>query len=139
VRRSLRLLCALQLPDCVGELAQQAQRTSQPERQQQQQQQPNAHGPPPKRPRGGGADDPSGSARRAVLLPREAACALVLHRLLAACALLRDAQPAILKAARDLIGQLSMGYFMPFCLAAAAVIARLRVLCAGALANVASA
>ncbi|KAL0050812.1 hypothetical protein WJX82_007614 [Trebouxia sp. C0006] len=61
-------------------------------------------------------------------VPSQQAGILVLQRLLAGCRLAVRAIPAAHAAAAQLLAQLSMTYFMPFCLTALAMVARIQVL-----------
>ncbi|KAL0021447.1 hypothetical protein WJX79_000584 [Trebouxia sp. C0005] len=61
-------------------------------------------------------------------VPAQQAGILVLQRLLAGCRLAVKTIPAAHAAAVQLLAQLSMTYFMPFCLTALAMVARIQVL-----------
>jgi hypothetical protein len=128
VLRVLKLFKQQQLPEQLAALHAAAQRTSLPEA-------PAAskarrakrHQPGP----------PSAAAgdqqRQAVRLPSAQAGCTVLRRLLSSAQLLLDLQRAVLAAGQHLSGQLSRGYFMPYCVVAAAAVARIRVLAAAGL------
>ena len=60
-------------------------------------------------------------------LPSQQAGVLVLQRLLAGCRLATQTLPAAHAAAAQLLAQLSMTYFMPFCLTALSMVARVQV------------
>lgn len=60
-------------------------------------------------------------------VPSRQAGILVLQRLLAGCRLAVQTIPAAHAAAAQLLAQLSMTYFMPFCLTALAMVARIQV------------
>ncbi|KAF8056741.1 glutamate--tRNA ligase [Scenedesmus sp. PABB004] len=131
VLRALDLLAALQLPALVQDLHAAALRTSQPEAA--------AGSSDGAQPRRGASRQPGPpqpqppGARQAVRLPCSAAGARVARRVLCGAALLCDAQAAALAAGAAASGQLSRGFFMPACLAAAASLGRLRALAAAAL------
>ena len=61
-------------------------------------------------------------------MPSQQAGILVLQRLLAGCRLATQTLPAVHAAAAQLLAQLSMTYFMPFCLTALSMVARVQVL-----------
>ena len=60
-------------------------------------------------------------------MPSQQAGILVLQRLLAGCRLATCTLPAVHSAAAQLLAQLSMTYFMPFCLSALSMVARVQV------------
>lgn len=60
-------------------------------------------------------------------LPCQQAGVVVLQRILAACQLVAQALPAVHAGAAYLLAQLAMTYFMPFSLAALAMLARIQV------------
>jgi len=60
-------------------------------------------------------------------VPSQQAGILVLQRLSAGCRLAVKTIPAAHAAAAQLLAQLSMTYFMPFCLTALAMVARIQV------------
>lgn len=60
-------------------------------------------------------------------VPSQEAGILVLERLLANCRLAAQTVPAAHAAAAQLLAQLSMTYFMPFCVTALAMVARIQV------------
>jgi len=60
-------------------------------------------------------------------VPAQQAGILVLQRLLAGCRLAVKTIPAAHAAAAQLLAQLSMTFFMPFCLTALAMVARIQV------------
>ena len=60
-------------------------------------------------------------------LPSQQAGILVLRRLLGGCRLATQVLPAVHSAAAQLLAQLSMTYFMPFCLTALSMVARIQV------------
>ena len=65
-------------------------------------------------------------------MPSQQAGVLVLQRLLGGCRLATQTLPAVHAAAAQLLAQLSMTYFMPFCLTALSMVARVQVLLMGA-------
>lgn len=60
-------------------------------------------------------------------LPCQQAGMLVMQRILSACSLVVQMLPAVHAGAAQLLAQLGMTYFMPFCLSALAMLARIQV------------
>jgi hypothetical protein len=127
VLKVLQLFQHLQLPAHLQALHTAAERTALPEA-------PSATAGSTKRARRQQPQQSTAAAQRqAVRMPSFQAGCFVLRRLLSGVQLLLDLHPVILAAAQHLSGQLSRGYFMPFCLVAAAAAARIRVLATTAL------
>ena len=61
-------------------------------------------------------------------LPCQQAGMLVMQRILSACSLVVQMLPAVHAGAAQLLAQLGMTYFMPFCLSALAMLARIQVI-----------
>jgi len=82
---------------------------------------------PPKRQLSQTALLPVACSANKLQVPSQQAGTLVLQRLLAGCRLAVQTLPAAHTAAAQLLGQLSMTYFMPFCLTALAMVSRVQV------------
>ena len=62
-------------------------------------------------------------------LPTRGAVLAVLHRLRGSCRAVVELVPAVRRAAAALSGQLTHGFFVPFCLTITAVVARIQARC----------